>query len=70
MGDGAEIAREIADVTVGANDLCEIVTLKAISNGKWNLESIITQEYPLERIAEAIQTAADPDKAFNVTIRF
>lgn len=33
ISDGAEIAREIADVTVGANDLYEIVTLKAISNG-------------------------------------
>lgn len=39
-------------------------------SGKWNLESIITQEFPLERISEAIQTAANPDKAFNVTIKF
>lgn len=29
---GAEIAREIADVTIGADSLYEIVTLKAISN--------------------------------------
>lgn len=33
ISDGAEIAREIADVTIGADDLFEIVTLKAISNG-------------------------------------
>lgn len=33
ISDGAEIAREIADVTVGADNLYEIVTLKAISNG-------------------------------------
>lgn len=33
ISDGAEIAREIADVTIGADDLYEIVTLKAISNG-------------------------------------
>lgn len=32
ISDGAEIAREIADITVGADDLYEIVTLKAISN--------------------------------------
>lgn len=32
ISDGAEIAREIADVTIGADDLYEIVTLKAISN--------------------------------------
>lgn len=33
ISDGAEIAREIADITVGADDLYQIVTLKAISNG-------------------------------------
>ena len=33
ISDGAEIAREIADVTIGADSLYEIVTLKAISNG-------------------------------------
>lgn len=32
ISDGAEIAREIADVTIGADDLYQIVTLKAISN--------------------------------------
>ncbi len=32
ISDGAEIAREIADITIGANDLYEIVTLKVISN--------------------------------------
>ena len=33
ISDGAEIAREIADVTIGADNLYEIVTLKALSNG-------------------------------------
>lgn len=33
ISDGAEIAREIADVTIGADNLYEIVTLKAISDG-------------------------------------
>lgn len=32
ISDGAEIAREIADVTVAADDLREIITLKKISN--------------------------------------
>ena len=32
ISDGAEIAREIADVTVGADNLYQIVTLKQISN--------------------------------------
>ena len=33
ISDGAEIAREIADITVGADNLKELVTLKKISNG-------------------------------------
>lgn len=32
ISDGAEIAREIADVTIAADDLREIITLKKISN--------------------------------------
>lgn len=32
ISDGAEIAREIADVTVGADNLYEVVTLKKLSN--------------------------------------
>lgn len=32
ISDGAEIAREIADITIGADNLYEIVTLKLISN--------------------------------------
>lgn len=32
ISDGAEIAREIADVTIGTDNLYEIVTLKALSN--------------------------------------
>lgn len=33
ISDGAELAREIADITVGADNLRELVTLKKISNG-------------------------------------
>ena len=33
MGDGAELAREVADITIGAESLFEIVTLKKISDG-------------------------------------
>ena len=32
ISDGAEIAREIADVTIGADNLYEVVTLKKLSN--------------------------------------
>ena len=31
ISDGAEIAREIADVTIAADDLCEIITLRRLS---------------------------------------
>ena len=33
ISDGAELAREIADITIGADDLTVMVTLKEISNG-------------------------------------
>ena len=33
ISDGAQIAREIADITIGADNLLELVTLKKISNG-------------------------------------
>ena len=32
ISDGAEIAREIADITIAADDLREVVTLKLLSN--------------------------------------
>lgn len=49
-------------------DVRDVMAIMA--EGKWNLESIITQEFPLEKINEAIETAADPNRAFNVMIRF
>ena len=33
ISDGADLAREIADITIGADDLSVVVTLKEISNG-------------------------------------
>lgn len=49
-------------------DVRDVMTIMA--SGKWNLESIITQEFPLEQISKAIETAANPDRAFNVMIKF
>lgn len=40
ISDGAEIAREIADITVGSDDLYQIVTLKYISNALMKLSLI------------------------------
>lgn len=36
---------------------------------KWNLESIISHEFPLEQLEEAIRTAADVKNSGNVVIR-
>lgn len=58
IGSGGYFPEDVKDV------------MNIMAAGRWDLESIITQEFPLERISEAIETAADPDKAFNVTIRF
>lgn len=58
IGSGGYFPEDVRDV------------MAIMASGKWSLESIITQEFPLERISEAIQTAANPDKAFNVTIKF
>lgn len=40
-----------------------------MSCGKWNLESIITHEFLLDKLKEAIETAADVNHAGNVVIR-
>ena len=37
---------------------------------KWDIESIITDEFPLEQITQAIERAADVDHALNVVIRY
>lgn len=58
IGSGGYFPEDVRDV------------MAIMASGKWDLESIITQEFPLEQISEAIQTAADPDKAFHVTIKF
>lgn len=44
--------------------------MQIMASGRWNLESIITHEFPLEEIEHAIRTAADTDHALNVTIKF
>ena len=49
-------------------DVRDVMTI--MSSGKWDLEAIITHEFSLEQISEAIEIAANPDKSFNVTIKF
>lgn len=58
IGSGGYFPEDVRDV------------MAIMASGTWDLERIITQEFPLEQLGQAIQTAADPDHALNVTIRF
>ena len=58
IGSGGYLPEDVRDV------------MAIMGSKRWDLEAIITQEFPLEQLAQAIETAADPNKAFNVTIRF
>lgn len=58
IGSGGYFPEDVMDV------------MKIMTGGRWKLEKMITHEFPVDRICEAIETAADADKAFNVTIRF
>lgn len=58
IGSGGYMQEDVEDV------------INIMASGKWNLESIITHEFPLEQIEEAIRTAADTNRALNVTIKF
>lgn len=44
--------------------------MEIMASGKWNLETIITHEFALGQIEDAIRTASNAEKAFNVTIKF
>ena len=44
--------------------------LDIMSCGRWNIESIITHEFPWERLPEAIEQASRVDEALNVIIRY
>lgn len=58
IGSGGYFPEDVRDV------------MAMMASGRWDLESLITHEFPLAEIERAIQTAADPGLALNVTIRF
>lgn len=58
IGSGGYMPEDVGDV------------MQIMESGRWNLESIITHEFSLEQIEEAIRTAADSSQAFNVEIGF
>lgn len=58
VGSGGYMPEDVRDV------------LSIMKSGKFDIESIITQEFPLSALSEAIQTAADAQHSFNVIINF
>lgn len=44
--------------------------MKVMASKKWDIESIITDEYPWEKLPEAIEKASKVDEALNVIIHF
>jgi threonine dehydrogenase-like Zn-dependent dehydrogenase len=44
--------------------------MKIMTSNRWDIEKLITHEYPLEQLGKAIEKAADVDNALNVVIKF
>lgn len=44
--------------------------IEIMKSGKWDIESIITHEFSLDNIENAIQMASDTSKSLNVVIKF
>lgn len=49
-------------------DVKDVMTI--MESGVWDIESIITHEFPWEELPQAIETAADTENALNVVIRY
>ncbi len=57
IGSGGYMPEDVADVQA------------IMTSGRWNLESIITNEFPLAELEDAIRMASDVDHAGNVVVR-
>ena len=57
IGSGGYMPEDVRDVQ------------KIMTCGKWNLESIITHEFPLSELEQAIRTASDVEHAGNVVVK-
>ncbi|MGN0628694.1 MAG: zinc-binding dehydrogenase [Oscillospiraceae bacterium] len=58
IGSGGYFPEDVRDV------------MAAMSSGRWNIESLITHEYPWEQLPEAIEKASCVDEALNVVIHY
>ena len=58
IGSGGYFPEDVRDV------------LKIMESERWNIESIITHEFPWEQLPEAIEKAGNVNEALNVVIRY
>ena len=58
IGSGGYMTEDVKDV------------LKIMESGRWDIESIITHEFSIDDLGEAIEMAAQSDRALNVIIKF
>lgn len=58
IGSGGYMPEDVRDV------------LAIMESGRWNIEQMITHEYPLAELEAAIRKATDTNKALNVTVYF
>lgn len=58
IGSGGYFPEDVRDV------------ISVMASGKWEIESIITHEYPWEELPQAIEKASQVDEALNVVIRY
>ncbi|MGM9616436.1 zinc-dependent alcohol dehydrogenase [Butyricicoccus sp.] len=58
IGSGGYLPEDVQDV------------MAAMASGTWDIESIITDEYPWEQLPQAIEKASHVEEALNVIIRY
>ena len=58
IGSGGYMPEDVKDV------------MNIMESRKWDIETIITHKFPLEKISEAIEKAADVDNSLNVVIEY
>ena len=58
IGSGGYFPEDVQDV------------MRIMEGRQWDLQKMITHEFPLTEISRAIRTASDPEKALNVVISF
>lgn len=49
-------------------DVKDVMTI--MESGRWDIESIITHEFPLEELSQAIEMATDVERSLNVVIKY